>query len=145
MVDKLEDVWASRDFPVLVEVARRIDAGEKFLTAGTVAESLGVPVEQVKVAADALERRRLVVVDRGFGGRWEFKSLSGQAYLLTGLHPSADDDVDRFVEALRKAADQVDDPEEASGLRKLARSAGDVSTNVLGAVLAAVATRAAGL
>jgi hypothetical protein len=24
----LPDVWGSRDFPVLVEVARRIDAGE---------------------------------------------------------------------------------------------------------------------
>lgn len=145
MVDKLEDVWASRDFPVLVEVVRRVDRGDVMPGLSDVGTALEMPADQVKLATAALKRRGLVDTLDSAAGPMRFKNVSGEAYLLTGLHPSADDTVDRFVEALKQAADQVDDEDDASALRKIARTVGSVSTDVIGAVLGAVATRAAGM
>jgi hypothetical protein len=69
-----------------------------------------------------------------------FVGLDGEAYFLTGLHPSGDDAVSNLVAALRQAADQVDDPAEKSRLQTLADQALHVSRDVLGGVLVAVMT-----
>ena len=68
--------------------------------------------------------------------------VSGEAYLLTGLHPNGDDAVSQLVSALRQAADEVADPEEKSRLRKLADGVGGVSRDVLSGVLTTVITAA---
>jgi hypothetical protein len=145
LAEKLADVWATRDYPVLVEVARRVDGGEDIPSISDVAVATGLPIEQVKLAAAALKRRGLVDTLDVMSGPIRFKSLSGEAYFLTGLHPSSDDAVSAFVEALRQAADQVEDPDERSRLRRIADSVLGVSTDVLGAVLGAVATRTMGM
>ena len=138
-----EDVWATRDYPVLVEVARRIDGGDLMPAPGAVAEALGMTQEEVSLAAKALRRRGLVDHQPAAGGHvLFFKSLSGDAYLLTGLHPSGDDAVSQLFSALRQAADEVVDPEEKSKLRKLADGVGGVSREVLGGVLTTVITAA---
>lgn len=71
-----------------------------------------------------------------------FTDISGDAYLLTGLHPNGDDAVSQLVSALRQAADEVSDPDEKSRLRKLADGVGGVSREVLSGVLTAVITAA---
>lgn len=53
---------------------------------------------------------------------------------------SGDEAISRRTDALRHAANQVDDPEEGSRLRRLADNAGSVSRDVLAAVLATVIT-----
>lgn len=48
------DQWHSRDFPVLVEIARRTAAGDGPVDTGPVAESLGLEHDQVLDACVAL-------------------------------------------------------------------------------------------
>ncbi len=136
MTDKLPDKWTSRDFPVLVEVVRRVDAGEDFILASDVAVTLGMDEGDVEAAGRALRRRGLVVDSGSMAAEFDtFADVSGEAYLLTGLHPSGDDAVSRLVDALRQAAEQVEDPVEKGRLRALADHAGSVSPDVLGGVL----------
>lgn len=143
MTEKLADVWASRDFPVLVEVARRIDGGEATVAVSDVAKALAMEGQDVQLAGAALKRRGLVDTIGAFGGQvLRFRYLSAEAYFLTGLHPSADDAVSQLVELLRQAADQVDDPQEKSRLRAMADAAGGISREILGGVLTALATNA---
>jgi hypothetical protein len=141
----LPDVWASRDFPVLVEVTRRIDAGEHTIEVVTVADALGMDSREVALAGAALQRRNLV---KAFGADQfsvlAFYEVTADAYFLTCLHPSGDDAVSNLVEAIRQAADQVEDPDEKSRLRSLADQALNVSREVLSGVMVAVMTRGIG-
>lgn len=141
MTDKLKDVWTDRDFPVLVEVTRRRDAGEDFITAESIATALEMPYEEVAQAGKALQRRGLITASGSMAAEIEtFDEVSGEAYFLTGLHPNGDDLVSALVSALRQAADQVADPAEKSRLRTLADNVGSVGRDVLGGVLTAVLT-----
>lgn len=141
MTDKLNDVWNNRDFPVLVEVTRRRDAGEHFITAESIATALEMPYEAVAQAGKALQRRGLITASGSMAAEIEtFDEVSGEAYFLTGLHPNGDDLVSALVSALRQAADQVADPAEKSRLRMLADNVGSVGRDVLGGVLTAVLT-----
>lgn len=146
MTEKLPEVWTTRDYPVLLEVARRLDGGASTVSIFEVAEALGVPSDQVETAGVALSRRGLVqtmAMDRW--RVYDFTAISGEAYLLTGLHPSSDDQVSAFVEALRQAADLVEDPVEKGRLRSLADAALGVGREVMGGVLTAAATAGVGL
>jgi hypothetical protein len=89
-------------------------------------------------------RRRHLVDHVGTMGQavMYFKDLSGEAYLLTGLHPKGDDAVSQLVSALRQAADEVSDPDEKSNLCKLADGVGSVSRDMLSGVLTTVITTA---
>ncbi len=144
MTEKLPDVWSTRDFPVLVEVARRIDAGDRTPRVEEVGAALDMPVEQVQLAGAALKRRGLV---DAFGAMQaevlRFRGLSGEAYFRTVRHPSGDDAVSALVDALRQAADQTTDPDEKSRLSPLADNALGVGRTVLGGVLVSVLTMGA--
>jgi hypothetical protein len=142
VTEKLPDVWTTRDFPVLLEVARQVDQGSSRVPAETVAEATGLSVDDVDLAGAALQRRGLVSA-KGAWGRsvlW-FDGVSGEAYLLTGLHPSGDDAVSALVDALRQAAELVEDPQEKSRLHTLADNALGVGRDVLGGVLVNLATK----
>lgn len=146
MTEKLPDVWTSRDYPVLVEVVRRLDGGERVVRMLDVATALGMPDRDVQNAGMALSRRRLLEV-RGMD-QWDvfdFLDASGEAYFLTGLHPDGDEAVSRLVSALRQAAELVDDPVEKGRLRTLADGALGIGREVLGGVLIAAATGGVGL
>lgn len=141
-MELLDDVWASRDLPVLVEITRRIDEGDSPIDVSSVAEALGIDPEIGARAVHALSRRRLIDV-KWFGGRengW-ISNVAGEAYLLTGLHPNGDDLVHRLIEAAVQAAELIDDPEEKSRLRRFADGALGVSRDVMSGVLTAVLTR----
>ncbi len=141
MIDPLPDVWTSRDYPVLREVVRRIDLGDRFLSTQDVADGLGMPIEDVERAGAALTRRGLVRLGNSMAAEIDtFDEVSGAAYLLTGLHPDGDDMVSRLVSALRQAATQAGDEDERSRLRRAADYLGDLPRNVLGGVLTAVLT-----
>lgn len=143
MVDhqQLPDVWVSRDLPVLVEITRRKDEGEDFVQVSHVATALGIAEGQVLRAGAALKRRGLITASGSMAAEVEtFDEVSGEAYFLTGLHPSGDDAVSALVAALRQAADHVEDPDEKGRLRSLADAALGISRDVMGGVLTAVLT-----
>jgi DNA-binding transcriptional MocR family regulator len=130
----LEDVWASRDFPVLREATRMIDDGTEDPSVHALAEATGLDLASVSRAIRALERRGLITADHRLAGVAGIQTVSGEAYLLTGLHPDGDDITDRLVDALQQAAEQVD-PEEGGKLRRAAKALGDVTKSVASGVI----------
>jgi len=66
--DRLPDVWASRDYPVLREAARMIDQGSPVPGVDELASVTGLEPTQVKLAVSALERRGLVEAAHVWGG-----------------------------------------------------------------------------
>jgi len=132
----LDDVWASRDRPVLVEVARRIDHGDSPPTIDDIAAALDMTPDDVARAGAALLRRGLIeVIGVDQMPVIRFTDISAEAYFLTGLHPSGDDAITSLVATLRQAADQVDDPDEKTRLRRLADGFLGISKTVAGGVL----------
>lgn len=136
------DLWTTRDRPVLESLVRHADNLDNLIHWSNVADELGRDPEEVKRAFASLERQRLITLDgKSFGDRvGHMRDVSGAAYLRVGLYPDGDEAISRLISALRQAADQVDDPEEKSRLRRLADNAGSVSRGVLASVLAAVIT-----
>jgi hypothetical protein len=131
----LPDVWADRDFPVLVEVARRIDGGQSSVR--IIADDLGMEVDDVARAGAALARRGLLATE-GVDQRpvLFLHDLSGTAYLMTGLHPDGDDAVSRLISALEQAIERTSDEGKRGRLRRLADSFKDAPREVVGAVIA---------
>jgi hypothetical protein len=135
----LADKWASRDFPILVEVTRRIDDGDHFVSEVEIAESIDMPGDDVRRGIQALERRGLITTTATMT-HISVDDVAGQAYLMTGLHPDADDEAERLASLLRQAADQTNDPEQKSRLRKAASAVGDLVGEVGAGVMTAYAT-----
>jgi hypothetical protein len=136
MTERLDDVWINRDYPVLREAARRIDAGDVHVHQDVIAEATGLESDEVKRAAAALERRGLVMLTKDLGPV-RFVEVSGAAYLITGLHPDADDALSRLVQVLQQAAERTGDQEERSRLRRAADALLGVSRDVMTGVLTA--------
>lgn len=143
MTELLEDVWATRDLPVLVEATRLVDRGGVVVDVDGLVRGLdGIDTPDVIRALRALERRGLVQVFwTSTPGESTVTNVAGEAYVLTGLHPNGDDAASRLVDAIRQAAELVDSPEEKSRLKRLGDSAAAVGRGVLGDVLAAVITK----
>jgi DNA-binding transcriptional MocR family regulator len=141
MNDKLDDVWASRDFPVLREVTKRLDQGDHNVHAQALADATGLTPDDVQRALKALERR-------GYVKHWQYgdghvmavTEVSGSAYLITGLHPDGDDALSRLVNGLRQAADQTADEDERGRLRRAADALGGIARDIGVAVLTSVLT-----
>ena len=141
---KLIDVWARRDFPVLREVTRRID--QDGLVYGGVRlqelpDAVGLTLDEVGRAAEALERRGLITLQRyasgGDVGPWRISDVAGEAYLLTGLHPDGHEALGVLIDVLRQAAEQTTDSEEKSRLKRAATALGEIGGAVGANVLAA--------
>lgn len=138
----LEDVWVTRDLPVLTEVTRRIDAGERPVSVETIAGATGLDPQLVELAGVALERRGFVEIWAS-DQSWceQFNDIAGAAYLVTGLHPDGDDVLAQLVSVLEQAAERTSDDDERGRLRRAASAVGGlvgtVGANVLGAYLAA--------
>jgi predicted ArsR family transcriptional regulator len=144
--ERLDDVWITRDYPVLVEVTRRVDQTRRPVRPAEISEALGVSADQVQAALAALRRRGLIDTadSRAMGGPATVvavRDVAGAAYLMTGLHPDADDALTGLVEILRQAADQVGDEEERPRLRRAADAITGVSRDVMVGVMTAYATK----
>lgn len=139
MVEKLGDVWFSRDLPVLLEVVRRVDSGERHPEVHRLPEATGLIAEDCQLALHALQRTGYLDIVTAHGGHViNIKSVSGRAYTIAGLHPDGDDIADRLVSALRQAAEQTADEEDRSTLRKAARYVADIPRDIAVGVVSAV-------
>src|SRR4051812_4319198 len=128
----LADVWASRDYPVLVEVARRVDAGERSVRIEDVEETLGMSFEEVTRAALALERRGLLTTDGT--DQWPvafIENLSGDAYPLTGLHPSPESIADGLLATLDDAIEKASDGDKKTRLKRAREALGAMGRDLL--------------
>jgi biotin operon repressor len=139
MTEPLPDVWTSRDYPVLREIARRIDGGARTVSHHELTEALNMTEPAVNEACQALRRRgliQLMAIDQWF----DVVEISSQAYLLTGLHPNGDDAVSRLIDALEQAAEQATDPVQKGKLKRMAELVGSLPRDVAAGVLTAVLT-----
>jgi hypothetical protein len=147
MTDKLDDVWASRDFPVLVATAKLINEGERHVMARQLSKSLDLGTDEVLLALDGLVPTYLTgkPLD-SLGGRTDFlvNGITERGRRAVGLWPSGEG-VDALVDALRKAENTTDDPEEKTVLRRAAGAVGSVSRDIMVDVVAAVVSRQSGL
>ncbi len=147
MTEKLEDRWASRDFPVLIEIGRRLDDDQYALQSANIAASLEIPEKEVVKAIDALSPAYIDgEVRRYLGGNARAVShgLTERGRRAVGLWPSGEA-ADALIDALRQAEEATDDPEERTLLRRAAGAVGSVSRDIMVDVVAAVVARQSGL
>lgn len=143
----LAESWHSRDLPVLIEVARRLDAGERGLTASELVEPTGFDLEILLSAFTALDGPYIdgKPLD-SMGGRIDYfaLNLTERGRRAVGLWPS-EKGGDALIELLRQAAEQSTDDEERGLLKRAANSLAGVSTSVLTDVVATAAKVGLGL
>ena len=146
MTDKLDDVWASRDYPVLREITSRLDQGDRSVLPHHLAAATGLPEEQVQLALSALERRHFIEGSHANDKIMSVREISATAYLITGLHPDGDDALSGLISALRQAADETNDEAERGRLRKAADALAvvgrDLGVGLMTAVISRYATGA---
>lgn len=142
MTQKLDDRWADRDLPVLISVAKTLDAdpGRIFL-AQTVVDATGLEKQSVVSALVALNGVYIIGephVAWGHGvAEFVTSGLTERGRRTAGLWPDGDT-VDSLIDALHQAEEATDDPEEKTLLRRAAGAIGSVSRDVITDVMTAV-------
>lgn len=148
--ERLSDRWHTLDYPVLLELARALEAGE-YPDRDAVTQKLGLERAQVDRAIAGLCRGDyLDLYAGGPEGRTIRGALTGQSLALTergrravGLWPSGED-VDALVDALRQAEQSTSDPAEQGRIRQAAGALMSVSREVMVDVIASVVAKQTG-
>ena len=145
---RLSDTWNSREYPVLLAVAERLESGERPVRAKQVAEKTGIDKAVVIESMSTLDGPYLVGrADVRGSSRVDFfaGSLTERGRRTVGLWPSETETTDALISLLRQAGDSVEDPEEKTVLQRAAGSLGMVSRGVLTDVLSIYVRSQAGL
>lgn len=138
MNTKLDDVWNTRDYPLLMAIMKHVDA-------------VGIPLQSYELetnldkedqhrALRALEAQGLLTASYRGGTPDGVRSITGKAYTLTGLHPDGDDVRERLVSLLEQLADKTADVEEASRIKQAAKQVGLFSRDTAAGFVSAVAS-----
>lgn len=134
----LADRWNSRDYPVLLEVARRLDTDASLFDVRVLSDSTSLSKEELVAAAVALHPTYLQGTVGSAAGQGPFsylvRGLTDRGRRATGLWPDDDSTADALVQLLERAADQVEDEEDQSALKR----AGSLLRGVPAAVIADV-------
>jgi hypothetical protein len=143
------DRWQRRDFPVLVEATRQVDAREA-VDVHAMAVAADTDEDGVDEALAALEDAGYLDTIRGPTRTSGDAQLHGvrlreRGLRATGLWPNDDDQADALVQVLEQAADQVSDGDDQSALRKAGRLLRGVPAAVLADVTAALIRQQAGI
>lgn len=110
---RLDDVWTTRDYPVLVTVARMLEQND-MVQAVEVAEATGRPHRDVVLALVNLGHKHLTVQDSStYDGRDNYVTgIRPGGLEAVGQWPSSDVAAERLIAALDALADKspVDSP-----------------------------------
>lgn len=146
--ERLPDRWHSRDFPVLLEVARTIDGGSSSIDRETIGRHLCFEVADVQRALGALNQAAYIedAPARFVGGRpGSFvTTLTERGRRAVGIWPSGEN-VDALIDALRQAEQATADPAEQGRIRQAAGALMSVSREVMVDVIAAVVAKHTGI
>ena len=126
----VDDVWFTRDLPVLRAVARLVDSpahgGAPYM--GQVVPASGLPKGDVAAAARALVAAGYVeVLTNVAGDVVRFTGISPEARRLAGLWPTPQGEWDRLLEQLAARAANAPTEVERTRWRAFAEAAGAVS------------------
>lgn len=121
MTDRLGDTWTTREYPLLLEAARRLNDGETNLYVDQLATQIGMDPDQAQMAVAGLADDGYVVgvTVEEINGPVVITSITPKARREVGLWPSTEVGVDRLVQALDALIDQAKDPDERTRWQKL--------------------------
>lgn len=139
------DQWHTRDLHVLRAVADHDPHADNW--AATICAETLLDPDDLTAALQALEEAGYVEVwwSRTYGGDDPLGArLRERGRRAVGVWPSAEA-ADGLIDALRRAEEATDDPEEKTLIRRAAGAIGMVSRDVMTDVLAAVIARQSGL
>ncbi|MBD8585967.1 hypothetical protein IFT90_15535 [Frigoribacterium sp. CFBP 8766] len=112
---RLDDVWAARDYPVLMAVAKMLEE-QDVLQSQEIATSSGQSQREVVLALTNLGHRHLVVKDAsGFNERDNYVvGIRPEGLEAVGQWPSSDVAADRLIAALDALVDTspIDSPKQ---------------------------------
>jgi hypothetical protein len=142
------DRWHTRDRPVLLEIAKRLDEGATSVDSHQVAKALSLDdLETARVCDDLADEYIVGTPSRAAGyGTIVFvtRRLTSRGRREVGLWPSGEN-VEVLLDALRQAEELTEDPEEKGLIRRAAGALGMVSRDIMVDVMAAVIARQTGL
>jgi hypothetical protein len=122
-MDKLDDQWNDRDYPVLREIARRIDSDprRRGVSLGEIALETKISNDRTLLAAQALDDDGLVKVHWAGGSGIEslVAGISAEARRLVGLWPSPETGMERMIAALEAIAANTSDEDTRTRAQKL--------------------------
>ncbi|MGB7448812.1 MAG: hypothetical protein WA892_06750 [Ornithinimicrobium sp.] len=136
------DTWSTRDYPVLVAAAQHLDAhpGRAFQPLDiTLAGALGLSVGEATAAVIALMPDYLVgKVEHMMVGdpHVMVSGVTSEGRREAGLWPKRDDQLASLIAAIEATAEQTEDDEQRTTLRRV----GDGLASVPGNVLSGIAT-----
>jgi hypothetical protein len=148
----LPDRWGTRDLPVLVAVARRLDAGERVVDA----DDEELLVELAPLDRDAIANALMALANAGYIDCGVNMMLSGDKFVAAhtlrergrravGLWPNEEQAADALVGLLTQAAEHVDNEDDAGALKKAGRLLRGVPASVLADVTAALIRQQTGI
>jgi hypothetical protein len=146
----LSDRWHNFDFPLLLEVAKRVNQREEFISARDIANALNQDSDEVIAALESMAKPGGWVEGKALRGdsrtiHFVVEDLTERGRRATGLWPDGENAVEQLLSALRQAEELTNDPDDKTALRKAAGQLATVSRSVLAEVIAAVVTRQAGI
>lgn len=144
MVTHLDDVWTSRDFPVLLEAARLIEAGASYVFEQPLAAATGLDRDQVIRAIVTLQRGGYVEARLNRGDdrvtSATIVDISPQGMREVGLWPSPETGAERLLAALDTLVEQAPNEAERSRWRKIRDGVAGAGRDVLISIAATVIT-----
>lgn len=132
MSEALDDVWFTRDLPVLRAIARLVDSpahgGAPYM--GQVVPASGLPKAEVTAAGRALVSAGYVeALTNVAGDVVRFTGISPEARRLTGLWPTPQGEWDRLLEQAETRAQKAPTEIERARWREFARAARAVGSD----------------
>jgi len=136
----IEDVWFSRDLPLLRKTVRSIDSGRGRHECGKLAQAAGLDEETGRRAFLSLERHGHVELHKAGGNVPLFvRDVGPDAYRLTGAYPDPATIATRLITELERA--EADAPESDKGkFRRALDGVTGVGRDVLVEVVGAAIT-----
>lgn len=151
--DRLPDRWESRDRPVLMEIARRLEAeGGASIDSRQVAAAMSLDEAECARVVVALSEGGYITLAGAPITAWGtgplitlVADLTSRGRREVGLWPDQEAAADALVELLNQAADAVPDEHEAGALRNAGRLLRGVPSAVIADVTAALIRQQTGL
>lgn len=126
--------WYTRDYPVLVSAAERLDQDGRSFQPTALVEAVEISTEDISRAVVALIAGGYLVGDanQGFEDASPLVSgLTAEGRRASGLWPNREEHLASLIAALQEAEENTDDPEK----RSIFKRAGDSLVGVPAAVL----------
>lgn len=145
MSEPLPDTWHTRDLLVLRAAVQHIDSTGEEADLRLLAQRTNLDKEQVTRAVRALDAAGIVsavILEGGWGEPAQveaIRSLTRQAYELSGAWPGPDSVADRLLATLQDVADHGSDPVEKAKARKALDALGSLGRDLLVSVAGAAA------